>query len=112
MNNKLVEKIKVAVRITSDDVFTAKITLPVILLLWIPITLAVTLSIFYHIRWDYFGIIDDISPFYTKRFKSSYDSYMWIISEIGWVGMIMFSLCSISYLWMTRQVIIGIFYRR
>lgn len=99
-------------RVTSDDVWEAKLYLPLILLFWIPVTLMVVMTLWYHIRWQYFGITEGINPFYTTRFITSWDSYKWIIGQIGLVGMGLFCLLSIGYLWMTRIVMIAFFYCR
>jgi len=99
-------------RITSDEVWEAKLYLPLFLIIWIPQTIAVIATLYYHIRWQYFGITEGISPFYTNRFATSWDSYMWIIGEIGWVGMGLFCILAIAYLWLTRKIVVAFFYCR
>ena len=118
-NKSLIEKMKVLrqycvtcckkMRVTSDEVWEAKLYLPLFLIMWIPQTLAVALTLWYHIRWQYFGITEGINPFYTNRFKTSWDSYMWLVGEIGWVGMGLFCIVAIGYLWMTRKIVIAFF---
>ena len=68
-------------RVTDDEKFEAKLYLPLIILFWLPMTISVGLALFYHIRWDFFGITEGINPFYTNQFESSLDSYLWIISR-------------------------------
>lgn len=97
-------------RVTDDEKFEAKLHLPLILLLWIPMTIGVGMALFYHIRWDCFGITEGINPFYTNQFESSLHSYLWIVGEIGIVGMGLCTLLAVGYLWMWRKVCIGIFY--
>tara|TARA_Y100001954_G_C15489228_1_gene444286 strand:+ start:306 stop:671 length:366 start_codon:yes stop_codon:yes gene_type:complete len=97
-------------RVTDKDIQEAKIGLPLILLLWMPFTFGVWMALYYHIRWDCFGITDGINPYYTSRFESSLESYLWIVGEIGAFGMGLFALLAIGYLWMCRQVCVAIFY--
>ena len=97
-------------RVTDDEILEVKIYLPLTLLFWIPITFAVGLALFYHIRWDYFGITDGVSQYYLNNFESSFESYLWMISEIGIIGMSFFSLLAICYLWMWGKVWVAIFY--
>lgn len=54
--------------------FDSATILPLLLLFWIPMTIWVVASLYYHIRWDYFGITDGINPYYTTKFESSLDS--------------------------------------
>ena len=90
--------------------YDSAILLPILLLFWIPMTIGVLASLYYHIRWDYFGITDGINSFYTTQFKSSLDSYLWIASQMGIIGMILFTLLAIAYLWITKKVIEGVLY--
>lgn len=92
-----------------NEINEAKDHLPLILILWIPMTLVAVSTLWYHIRWQYFGITEGINPFYTNKFDASWDSYIWIIGQIGWVGMGLFCLLAIGYIWMTRKVIIAFF---
>ena len=94
---------------TSDEVWQAKLHLELFLIFWIPQTLLVLPTLWYSIRWQYFGITEGITPFYTTRFATSWDSYMWIIGEIGWFGMGLFCPLAIAYLWMTRMILIAFF---
>lgn len=122
MKKYLIEKLKALrqlfvtcckkMRVTSDEVLEAKSYIPLFLMLWIPQTIGVIATLYYHIRWQYFGITEGINPFYTSRFKTSWDSYMWIIGEIGWVGMALFCLVAIGYLWMTKKIMVAFFYCR
>lgn len=98
--------------VTSDEIREAKLYLPLFLIFWIPQTILVVATLYYHIRWQYFGITEGINPFYTNRFATSLDSYMWIIGQIGWFGMGLFCLLAIGYLWMTRKIMIAFFYCR
>lgn len=90
--------------------YNSVIMLPLFLLFWIPMTIAVALFLYYYIRWDYFGITDGINPYYTIRFKNSFDSYLWIASKIGIIGMTFFILLSIGYLLLTKIIIESIIY--
>lgn len=99
-------------KVSSEEIFEAKLILPIAILMWIPMAIGVLMSIYYHIRWQYFGITDGINPFYTNKFKTSWDSYLWIASEIGFFGMVLLSFLALGFLWMTRLVIIGFFYSR
>ena len=99
-------------KVSSEEIFEAKLILPIVLSMWTPMAIGVLMSIYYHIRWQYFGITDGINPFYTNKFKTSWDSYLWIASEIGFFGMVLLSFIALGFLWMTRLVIIGLFYSR
>lgn len=91
------------------EVWEAKLYLPLILLFWIPMTLLAILALWYHLRWQYFGITEGVTAFYVSRFNTSWDSYMYILGEIGWIGLGLLLLLSISYLYLTRLVIIIIY---
>lgn len=97
-------------RVTNKEIEDSKILLPLILLIYLPLTLYVGMALYYHVRWDYLGITDGINPFYTNQFESSLDSYLWIAGEIGIVGMGLCTLLTVGYLWMWRKVCIALFY--
>jgi hypothetical protein len=90
--------------------YDSGIVLPILLLFWIPMTILVVLSFYYYIRWDYLGITDGINLYYTTKFKSSLDSYLWIASQMGSIGMSFFILLSIGYLWLTKTIIGSVLY--
>lgn len=94
----------------NNEIKNTKLILPIILILWIPMTIGLFLSLFYHIRWDYFGITEGINPFYLDRFESSLDTYLWIASNMGIIEISLFVLLSIGYLWLCKQVYNGIFH--
>ena len=79
------------------------------LIFLIPMTIIVIMNLFYYIRWDYFGITEGINPFYTNKFKSALDSYVWVASEMGVIGIGLFTILLISYLLMWRKVYVLIF---
>lgn len=91
---------------TSEEIWELKEKLPLLLIFWIPQTIPLLMGLFYHIRWQYFGITEGINPYYTDRFKTSWDSYIWLISEIGWVGMIVLCFLAIAYLLFTYIIVI------
>ena len=76
------------------------------LIFWIPISLLIISSIYYHVMWQYFGITDGISSFYLK-FGSIWNSYLWVIQDIGWFGMILIGIESMGYFWLTRKIVIS-----
>lgn len=90
--------------------YDSAIMLPILLLFWIPMTIGVVASLYSHIRWDYFGITNGINPYYTTRFVSSLDSYLWIASQMGFIGMSLFILLAIGYLWITKTIAEGVIY--
>lgn len=90
--------------------YDSAIILPILLLFSIPMTIGIVASLYYHIRWDYFGITDGISTYYTTRFESSLDSYLWIASQMGIIGNTLVTLLAIGYLWITKSIVEGILY--
>jgi hypothetical protein len=88
----------------------SSIMVPILLLFWIPMTIGVVASLYYHIRWDYFGITEGINPYYTTNFESSLDSYLWVASQLGFIGMSLFVLLAIFYLLISKTLIEVILY--
>lgn len=93
--------------LTKDEIIEATLYFPLILMLWLPTTILLFIALYYHIRWQYFGLTEGINYFYISKFKTSYDLYIYIAKQAGLVGIIAFCLSVIGYLWMTRKIIIA-----
>lgn len=72
-------------------------------------TILVGMDIFYWIRWDALGITEGINPFYLQ-FGSMWNSYLWIISQIGVIGTIFMTILATGYVWITVKVISNLYY--
>lgn len=71
-------------------------------------TMAIGLALFYHIRWDYFGITEGLSYFYLNSFEIRLGAYLWIANEMGLGVSALFLLLVLGYLWMGRQIYIAL----
>jgi hypothetical protein len=97
-------------KISSSEVFEARLHSPLILLFWIPQTLMVLATAYYDIRWSVFGNTKGITKWYTNNFKSIHEAYWWIAKDIGVIGCLLMLILAIGYLWMCRLLYIAFFY--
>ena len=88
----------------SEEIWDLKEKLPLLLIFWIPQTIPLLMGLFYHIRWQYFGITEGINPYYISKFQTSWNSYLWAIGELGWVGMTLFTILAVGYLLVTYLI--------
>jgi hypothetical protein len=92
------------------DIREYKRILPLYLIFWLPMTLTLSMALFYHIRWDFFGITEGVNPYYLNRCDSSFDMYKQVAKEMGYIGNALCLFLAISYLWMCRVVCLATFY--
>lgn len=78
--------------------------LPLILLLWIPITISAILHLYFYLAWKFFGITMGITHYYTSNFKDSDQCVEYFINELGWFGCILFIIITIWYLKLTKYI--------
>lgn len=96
-------------KISSNEIFEAKIYLPLFLIFWIPQTILILLAIYYEIRWVIFGNTKGITKWYTDNFKSLHEALWWIAKDIGIIGCSLILILIVSYLWLSRKIWIAIF---
>lgn len=95
--------------IKSEEIIEARIILPLTLIFWVPATICVIATLWGLIAWDIFGNTNYVTEFYTSRFESGMDSCLWILGDMGVVGIIFCVAMGVGYIWLCRQVLIGIF---
>jgi len=82
----------------------ARIILPLILIFWIPCTIAVFLSIYQEIAWQVFDCTKGITP-NGLMYGSLFNAYLSVLKEIGLIGSMFIFFLFLGYLWMTVMVI-------
>jgi hypothetical protein len=97
-------------RVDENEINEAKDYLILILIFWIPFTIGVIGHLWGLIAWDIFGNTDYVTEYYTSRFNSGIESYLWIINEIGVFATILCGVVALMYLWLCRKVWVAIFY--
>lgn len=97
-------------RVSRQEVKEAKLFLPLLLIFWIPFTIGVIGHLWGVIAWDVFGNTNYVTEYYTSRFDSGIDAYLWIISEIGVFGTALCGVLTLCYSYSCRLVWLAIFY--
>ena len=97
-------------RVGKQEIQESKLYFPLILMFWLPFTIGIVGHLYGLILWDVFGNANFVTHYYTIRFDSGVESYLWIANEIGVFATIIFGLLALFYLWLCRKVWIAIFY--
>lgn len=94
---------------TPDEIVSSKAALPLLLIIWIIPTLAILLYTIGDLLW-YFGNNGLVTSFYSDNFTGPYEANMWIVNQLGLVGMCLLIVLAYFYINITRSIVIAVFY--
>lgn len=85
--------------------------LPIVLVLWIPMTLSGLIFVFGDVLW-FFGDTYLVTEYYTRRFSGPIDANLWLIGEIGIFGCFLFGVLIAVYCRMSIFIYKTLTYRQ